>query len=409
MNATPTRPAKVRDRGDAPMSLAQGIVERIAPQGLAEGIDAAAARFVGASGVEEWHVTVRLHDSAPSQAGDLLRAWQETLESLGIPISSTVMKRIFCEDPARQAGDLRNLFASRPGALSIIGQAPLGHAGPALWSQHIIDSVSALDTAGGGGCFQCQRGSIRHLWLCGMQASWHTGAADQTSAILRIQDDFLRSHGMNLHDHVLRTWWFVRDIDHHYQGLVDARRKAFDAHHLTRDTHYIASTGIGGNPPDPAATVMLDSYAVGGISPGQISYLSAPDYLGPTHHYGVTFERATAISYADRRHIFLSGTASIDPAGRIVNPGDVIGQFTRTLENINALLADGGASMDDLAMILVYLRDPRDGPGIEKLLRQRFTHLPMILLHAPVCRPGWLVEIEGIAMLADHQPEFPAF
>ncbi|MFM2243712.1 MAG: hypothetical protein RLZ97_2568 [Verrucomicrobiota bacterium] len=384
-------------------------MKRIAAHGLARGIDASAAGFVGVSGVEEWHVTIRLHDSVHSQAGDLLRAWHETLESLGIPVSSTVMKRICCRDTGQQASGLHDHFVASPGALSIIGQAPLGRAGIALWSQHVIDPAAALDTIGGGTCFQCRRGSLRHVWLCGMQAASHAGAADQTSAILRILDEALSLHDLNLHDHVLRTWWFVRDIDHHYQGLVDARRKAFDVHKLTEDTHYIASTGIGGHPPDPAALVMLDSYAVGGISPGQITYLSAPDFLGPTHRYGVTFERATAISYADRRHILLSGTASIDPEGRIVHPDDVIGQLERTLENITALLAAGGGSLQDLGMILVYLRDPGDGPRIEKILHQRFNHLPMILLHAPVCRPGWLVEIEGIATVEDHQPEFPAF
>jgi hypothetical protein len=33
----------------------------------------------------------------------------------------------------------------------------------------------------------------------------------------------------------------------------------------------------------------------------------------------------------------------------------------------------------------------------------------MLLLHAPVCRPGWLVEIEGIAIIAASEPELPAF
>ena len=31
-----------------------------------------------------------------------------------------------------------------------------------------------------------------------------------------------------------------------------------------------------------------------------------------TYEYGVTFERGTAVTYGDRRHVFIAGTASID-------------------------------------------------------------------------------------------------
>jgi hypothetical protein len=33
--------------------------------------------------------------------------------------------------------------------------------------------------------------------------------------------------------------------------------------------------------------------------------------------------------------------------------------------------------------------------------------LPMIVLHAPVCRPGWLVEVEGIALVSARNPGLP--
>ena len=123
--------------------------------------------------------------------------------------------------------------------------------------------------------------------------------------------------------------------------------------------------------PEVAARVSLDSYAISGLRTGQVEFLCAPDHLCPTHDYGVTFERATAVSYADRRHIFISGTASIDHEGRILHPGNVIGQLDRTLENIEALLAKAGANLGDLASILVYLRDPAEGALVEAALVER--------------------------------------
>jgi enamine deaminase RidA (YjgF/YER057c/UK114 family) len=208
---------------------------------------------------------------------------------------------------------------------------------------------------------------------------------------------------------VVRTWWFVQDMDDDYQGLVNARNDFFHTHGLTADTHYIASTGITGAHPEPSVRVSLDSYAISGLSPEQLEFLSAPDFLCPTHDYGVAFERATAVSYADRRHIFISGTASIDRYGKIVHPGDVIDQLDRALENIKALLSEAAAEFSDLASILVYLRDPEDGPVIESALRERLGNIPFILVHAPVCRPGWLIEIEGMAVVFAHLPNLPGF
>ena len=78
------------------------------------------------------------------------------------------------------------------------------------------------------------------------------------------------------------------------------------------------------------------------------SFLSALDHLSATDLYGVTFERATAVTYQDRKHIIISGTASIDSRGEIVAPGDIFKQLDRALENIDALLSSGKAQRTDL-------------------------------------------------------------
>ena len=127
--------------------------------------------------------------------------------------------------------------------------------------------------------------------------------------------------------------------------MVDARAEFFADHGLTPDTHFIASTGIEGSTARPDAKVSMDAYAIAGVRPEQLSYLAAPDHLSPTHTYGVTFERATSVAYRDRNHIILSGTASIDPEGNILHPGDMPRQLDRTLENMEALLAKAGATL----------------------------------------------------------------
>jgi len=366
-------------------------------------------QFVGPQGVAEWQVVIHGESTAADLVSRLESEWLTTLRDEDIPTESTILRRVFCSDVVNQHPDLE-AFASRyPGGFSIIGQPPATGAKVALWSYHIIDPKIPRQREGSGDNFVLRRGSLTHAWRSGLCDPSGHDAASQTQKTLEQFHQWLNANQMTLSSDVIRTWWFLRDIDADYQALVAVRKSAFSACGLTEDTHYIASTGIAGAHQQPSAKLSLDAYAISGLVPGQVEYLSAEKHLGPTHRYGVTFERATAVSYADRKHIFISGTASIDPAGEIVHPGDVVRQLDRAIDNVAALLEATGASLHDLTMAIVYLRDPADGAIVECHLRARFHDLPVVVLHAPVCRPGWLVEIEGIASVLTYEPDFPDF
>ncbi len=51
---------------------------------------------------------------------------------------------------------------------------------------------------------------------------------------------------MTMERNLVRTWIYVTNIDVTTQGVVEARNDIFDQEGLTADTHYMASTGIGG-------------------------------------------------------------------------------------------------------------------------------------------------------------------
>ena len=406
MHSTPHEAVVTPSKGIASLEAA---VEWLEIHGVGVHARAEISRFVGAGGVAEWHVTVCLENDGPDPAGSLENAWLSALKAVGLNPASTLMRRVFHRGAPNGLPDLEHFADSHPGAFSSIGQTPLSGGGLAIWSHHLTDSNGPLKISGGAASFSCDRGELGHHWLSALCDSTSADPSSQALRILEKHDQWLAAHDMNLADHVVRTWWFVRDIDVDYQDLVEVRRDYFRQHNLTEHTHYIASTGIAGSHDLPAARLSLDSYAISGLVPEQVKYLSAPEHLGPTHLYGVTFERATAISYSDRRHVFISGTASIDPSGEIVHPGDVMKQLERAMDNVSALLEAAGAGLKDLAVMLVYLRDPSDGTEIGKVLRERFRRLPMIVLHAPVCRPGWLVEVEGVAIVSAAFPGLPDF
>ena len=203
---------------------------------------------------------------------------------------------------------------------------------------------------------------------------------------------------MTLKDHCLRTWFFVRDIDHHYGGVVSGRNAIFAHEGLTADDHFIASTGIGGYTDNTQTIVAADFLSADtGTHDANIRYLKALDYLNPTAEYGVAFERGTAITLWGTRYRFISGTASIDCHGRCVHRGDVVKQADRLFTNISKLLEDDGATLADMAYYIVYLRDVADAATISRYMAERYPHTPYLITEARVCRPEWLIEVEGIA------------
>lgn len=213
---------------------------------------------------------------------------------------------------------------------------------------------------------------------------------------------------MTMERNLVRTWIYVTDIDVNYQGVVEARNDIFDKEGLTADTHYIASTGIGGATPVRHAAVAIDFLTVPNIKEEDKKYLQALDHLNPTHEYGVAFERGTRLtlpthilhpegSQQFKQQYFISGTASINKHGDVVYEGDVVRQTGRLLENIGALLKDGDATMNDIQYFIIYLRDISDYHTVDRLMQQFYPQIPRIIVEAKVCRPGWLIEMECIA------------
>ena len=223
------------------------------------------------------------------------------------------------------------------------------------------------------------------------------GSYMQTIMLFDKYLEVLKAQGLNLKDHCVRTWIYVRDIDTNYDGVVKARNDVFRQHGLTIDTHFIASTGIGGRSMGKNVCVAIDFLTAPQVQPDDLLYLKALDHLNPTHEYGVAFERGVRVALPQKYEYFISGTASIDCHGEVINVGDVTKQAERLLENIEALLADGGATMADVKYFIIYLRDLADASAIDAYMQQAYPQVPRIITHAKVCRPAWLVEMECIA------------
>jgi enamine deaminase RidA (YjgF/YER057c/UK114 family) len=371
--------------------------------------------FTGGTGRAEHYISV----SAPAdggfadQLGAVEDAYSAALRSLRLAPRSGVFRRIFLSDPANQAARLcASPLAVDPrggaAAVSVVGQRPLPGGRLALLACHI------------GGVFAAERisprhvlvknGGIGHIWSAGLGGpAGGASTAAGTRCAFRELSGVLRQRGGSLEASCLRTWLFLRDVDLDYGAMVGARRALFARAGLTAATHYIASTGIGAPGAAPDRALSMDAYSAVGLRPGQVSYLNDTSRLCYAKRYRVTFERGTRIVYSDRAHLLISGTASIDGEGRIVHPGDALRQAERAAGNVSALLRAGGAKLKDTQCLTAYLRDPADQPRVQAFLKSEFKGVPICVVLGPVCRPGWLVEIECSAAVPAREPAFPAF
>ncbi len=125
------------------------------------------------------------------------------------------------------------------------------------------------------------------------------------------------------------------------------------------------------------------------------------DYAKPS-----SFSRGIRFDLGDKTVLLISGTASIDEAGRTVNVGDFRAQLWRTYRNISELLAADGASWHDIVRTSCYLRDiERDYKDFNEVRTEFFEWLGLDPLPAStgiqtrLCREDLLIEIEAIAVM----------
>ena len=120
------------------------------------------------------------------------------------------------------------------------------------------------------------------------------------------------------------------------------------------------------------------------------------------------------IFHSDRYHsavrvgntIHTAGRIPVDVAGRIVAPGDAAEQTAKIMEDMIRILAEGGATLNDVVSVRTYFLDPEDMQAIHAV-RQRYMgdHKPP---HTgiPMNSPSWVengirLEIEIVAMVGN--------
>ena len=368
-------------------------------------------------------------DSVAAQAAAIQRALGSFIESEGGDEASLRAETVFLRDPEADLEAVRRARAdvlaerapgagrdaghdaapgSRPWPVRLeIGQPPLEAGARLVVAAHAVfqrasgERVWSVSGASRCDCAECERatavcreaGPERHLTasaLYGLGDDAYGEACDLFEHAARLLD----RAGMDFRD-VVRTWIHLRDIDRDYAALNRARRDFFAAHGVDPPP---ASTGIGGAPVAPSHALALGLLAVRSDEGVQREPMHAPT-LNEAPEYGADFARGLVVHDANGGVMHLSGTASIDEAGRTAHPGDFDAQAERMLLNLASLLEGQGASFRDVVSAVTYLKDPLDAERLRaKLAEAGFTGFPHALVEAPICRSDLLCETEAVAI-----------
>lgn len=218
---------------------------------------------------------------------------------------------------------------------------------------------------------------------------------------------------------VVRTWLYIGDIngrangDENYQRINKARNRLFSKHRDTfvrEDFNYPASTGIG----QQKGLFVMGTLGCRILPPARIvsvenqRQVSAYNYPSSESKFPPLFSRAVAVLDKGQAFVMVSGTASITGA-RSVHLNSVEKQTEQTINNIEevletaALTAKGGIKgLQSLKSCIVYIKHEKDYAAVRRICRKRLPAAAVInYCIADICRQELLVEIEGIAILAD--------
>jgi enamine deaminase RidA (YjgF/YER057c/UK114 family) len=109
------------------------------------------------------------------------------------------------------------------------------------------------------------------------------------------------------------------------------------------------------------------------------------------------------------RMLFLAGQTAFSSEGKLVAPGNLVGQYEEVLRHLRAVVEEAGGTMQDIVKINIFVQNRDDYLAHLKPLGQ--VHKAFFGSYYPATalfevsrfyQDGILVEIEGIAVLDDE-------
>lgn len=105
--------------------------------------------------------------------------------------------------------------------------------------------------------------------------------------------------------------------------------------------------------------------------------------------------------------VFLRGQVGQDlETAESVGIGDPAAQAEQAMRNIEQLLGEAGARLDEICKIVIYLTDPRYREAVYRVVGRWLRGVHPVstgLVVSALARPEWLVEIDATAVISSER------
>jgi enamine deaminase RidA (YjgF/YER057c/UK114 family) len=118
-----------------------------------------------------------------------------------------------------------------------------------------------------------------------------------------------------------------------------------------------------------------------------------------------------AVLQGEGQVVWLKGQVALDPAGKLVGPGDMRAQLRQVLENLKAVLASLGGEMADILSLTHYTTDIDAFMAASDVRSTYFTSPFPVTTTVQVARlydAALLIEIAGVAEIPRQRFRRPA-
>lgn len=113
------------------------------------------------------------------------------------------------------------------------------------------------------------------------------------------------------------------------------------------------------------------------------------------------YSHGLKVDVGDSEMIFVTGQIAMDKDGNAVAPNDIIAQTEFVFQNLQKILVDGGASLDDVVKAVIYVRDISKFKDISAVRNKYFANakpVSTLVEISKTVKEGCDIEIEVIAI-----------
>jgi enamine deaminase RidA (YjgF/YER057c/UK114 family) len=109
---------------------------------------------------------------------------------------------------------------------------------------------------------------------------------------------------------------------------------------------------------------------------------------------------------SDGTTVYLAGQVAADASGKLIGEGNFEAQAEQVFKNLKAAVEAAGGAMTDIVKTNIYVLtevDPGEMPKF-RAVRDRYVNTAQppastFVVVSRLARPGWLIEIEAIAVI----------